>query len=356
VWFSAPAKTRLEHEYLNAEMPSPGYLWAAGYINVDCSPTHLEWTDVGQARGYYVATHWSEDGRQYRKVHELSMVDGVLEALTSWNIQVLDDDLFWSTIEGIAIGDGGFRVLGVFSERRADSMLFAGVPARVRFLCAGGDCAQCNLQPYVAQFRQLPWQFETSSREEASGVDPSSWFQKCGGALQEHDAHLIRKAENVSLVEVRTDIRPVAMYSSKDVCLRDARPPNPKDIKIAPFPPFSEVRAIRQTGTPRGSLMVSEEKHLLQEQIAALVTLFTEKESFSGAWPAEDGIYDYVDFRLSKSNGKAREVNSVTVSSDCSKAAQSYQKDQGLSELGIARCRRLLDLLGPFKLRRDSAD
>jgi hypothetical protein len=58
VWFSAPAKTRLEREYLNAEMRSPGYLWAAGYINVDCSPTHLEWTDVGQARGYYVATHW----------------------------------------------------------------------------------------------------------------------------------------------------------------------------------------------------------------------------------------------------------------------------------------------------------
>jgi hypothetical protein len=227
VLFSAPAKTHLEGEYLSADMPSPGYLWATGHVNAECSPTHLEWTDGGKARGYFVWSHWSEGGRVHRRVHELTLEDGVLVALTSFSIQVLDEDFFWSKVDGIAIGDGGSRVLGVFSGRNSDVMYFAGVPARAKFLCEEGDCTRCNLKLYVAQLRDLPWWFESPNRDSVPGVDLDVWVQKCGKQLPSQDTLLISKARNASLVQIRGDIRPTALYKSKADCLRDAQGPIP---------------------------------------------------------------------------------------------------------------------------------
>ena len=350
VEFSVPAMRSLRDAYLSSGNPFPRYLWADRVA--ECASTYLVWTEEGRAYGYLVSARWQEEGREYRQIHKLSIVDGELEESTSYEIQTLDEELFWSKVSGVAFGDGGSRVLGEFSAREADVMLFAGVSARVRFRCDKEDCTRCSIRPYVAQLRQLPWPFETPSPDRVPGIHADAWVRKCGRQLPERDALLVKAAESAKAVQLRTEIRPAALYSSRLSCQKDARPIDPKDIAIEKLPPFYRVRSWRESGTPRGIQMVSKERYLTAEQTSALLALFSEKAVFTGRWPSDWGTFDLLRFDLLDSEDHLIENGSATVWFNCSMAEHSHFAAQELSELGKTRCERLLELLGKFNLER----
>jgi hypothetical protein len=350
VWFVAPLPSARRADYVRSGMPFPPYLWTEGQIDAQCAPAYLAWTGDGRADGYFVAAHWVEDGRQYREVFQLHLADGVLTATTGYEVQVLDEDLFWSPDSTVAYGDGGYRVLGVFSERKNGVSIFDGVPARVHFLCEQGDCSECKLSLYVAQLRELPAPWESPGRDSAPGVHPDVWTRNCKRRLSSHDSLVIETTEKSKAWQLRTDRRPTALYPSKARCQQDARSPDLNDRMIVPLPKFARVRVKHYSGTPRGTGRSSKQRFLTAEQTVALLFLFSEKEVFTGASGVHEGTFDVVSFELLDSAGSSVANGSAHVSSDCSSAAHSYLAPQELSELGRARCQQLLKLVGPLEL------
>ncbi len=346
VWFSAPVRTSAAEDYVKAGSSFVRYLWSD---DAECAPAYLNWSE-GRADGYFVVTRWQEDGREYRKVRTLQLIDGALAVSTGYDIQTLDEDLFWSTVSTIGTFDGGYQIPGVFSSREEGVSFFAGVSARIKFRCDEGDCSQCNLHLYVAQLRRLPWSFESPSPDSVPGLHPSRWARNCERELPQRMALLVKSAELSQAWQLRTDRRPTALYASIARCQKDARPPDPEARIIAELPSFDRVRVQRSLFTPLRTLMSTAQRLLTAEQTAALLSLFSEKDVFTGEWLSVEGKADVVSFEFLDREGQLIRDGVADVFSDCTGASHAIYGHQKLSELGQERCRHLLKVVGPLEL------